>query len=70
MTFAPVCLQVMFLFDSAVSFDDQHILEKLSASCVRCAHVRLSAHPVGNDPSERLARLRHWASLVEGLRHR
>ena len=43
LTFAPVCLQVIVLFDSAVSFDDQHILEKFSASCVRCTHVRLSA---------------------------
>ena len=38
---ACVRLQVIFLFDSAVSFDEQQILEKLSASCVRCTHMRL-----------------------------
>ena len=29
-----------FLFESAVSFDTNHILKKLSTSCARCVHAR------------------------------
>ena len=34
-------VEVIILFDSATSTDNQHILEKLSTSCARCVWLRV-----------------------------